>query len=126
MTLADTGWHRICTPVPPAFGRVSGKRGVDGGFAKGLSPHDLHANVAQFRPMPRHPKKPNEINHRRGGAKPVSISVTAPVPSRWANPLFYRVCRLGDRSQRRFLAEQDGEPFTLRRSMKSPEIAKTQ
>ena len=126
MTLAGTGCQRICTPVPPGFAPFSSKRGVRGGFAQGGSPHDLHTNAVQCRPMPCQPEKPNEINHRRGGAKPVSISVTAPVPSRWANPLFYRVCRLGDRSQRRFLAEQDGEPFTLRRSMKSPEIAKTQ
>ena len=126
MTLAGTGCQRICTPVPPAIAPVSGKRSMDGGFAQGGSPHDLHANAAECRQMPRHPKKPNEINHRHWGANSMSISVTAPVPSRWANPLFYRVCRLGDRSQRRFLAEQDGEPFTLRRSMKSPEIAKTQ
>ena len=126
MTLAGTGCQRICTPVPPAIAPVSGKRSMDGGFAQGGSPHDLHANVAQCRPMPHHPEKPNEINHRRGGANSVSISVTAPVPSWCQNPLFYRESGVDHRPQHLFLAEQDVKRRTLHRSMTLPEITKTQ
>jgi len=99
---------------------------MDGGFAQGGSPHDLHANVAQCRPMPHHPKKHNEINDWHRGANPVPVSATPPLRSSCPNPLFYRAWRAGHQHPRRFLAEQDDTPRTLRCGMKSPEIAKTQ
>jgi hypothetical protein len=103
----DTSWHWIGTRVPVAFGEY-----LANGTRAAVLPSRDHQAICS--PMQRNhvasnvsPKKSNQINLRHSTAKPVSVSVTAPVRSRWANPLFCKVCRLGDRSQHRLPGQID-------------------
>ena len=122
----DTGWHWICTRVPPGFDRFQAIW-ASAAVACGRDHLVIWMQIPRNRAPRRFTqKKPNEINHWHPGADPVSVSVTPPLRSRWPNPLFYRVWCIGSRHPRRLPPQSDAELSMPQRSMILGKIAKTQ